>query len=53
MYVRDLEGNEYAVQCTYTWEGELNGDQSFAAVLEPNKPNSLFIEDIAEMWIRS
>ena len=51
MYVRDLEGNEYAVQCTSTWQGELNGDQFFNATIEPNKPNMLFIHDIAEMWI--
>jgi len=50
LYVRDLEGNEYAVMCTYTIEDELNGNTSLSAVLEPNKPNLEFLDDITEMW---
>src|SRR5699024_10596924 len=51
MYVRDLEGNEYTCQITYTTDVELNGDREFEAVIEPNKPNRLFIEQLTEMWV--
>src|SRR5690625_1658595 len=51
MYVRDLEGNEYVTMCTYTIDDELNGNASFEAVLEPNKPNLEFLEKITEMWV--
>ncbi|GAA5417989.1 hypothetical protein Pryu01_03067 [Paraliobacillus ryukyuensis] len=50
MYVIDLEGNEYALQCTTTWQGELNGNQELSATIESSKVNNLFIDDIAEMW---
>jgi hypothetical protein len=51
MYVRDLEGNEYPVQATYTLEQELNGDQTFVTKLSSNRVNDVFIQDIAEMWV--
>ncbi|GGJ85917.1 hypothetical protein GCM10007063_05470 [Lentibacillus kapialis] len=51
MYVRDLSGNEYAAQLTYTWEGELNSNQQFSATILPSKVNRQFIHDIAEMWV--
>lgn len=51
MYVRDLEGKEYVTMCTYTIDDELNGNASFEAVFEPNKPNLEFLDKITEMWI--
>lgn len=51
MYVRDLSGNEYAAQLTYTWDGELNGNQKLSATILPSKVNRQFINDISEMWV--
>lgn len=48
--MRDLEGNEYATMMTYTIDDEHNGNVTFEAVVEPNKPNLLFLEKITEMW---
>src|SRR5690625_155268 len=50
MYVRDLEGNEYACQVTITHPQELNGNRSLTATILPSKVNKVFIDDIAEMW---
>src|SRR5690625_3057909 len=50
MYVRDLEGNEYACQVTITQPQELNGNRSLTATILPSKVNKVFIDDIAEMW---
>jgi len=50
MYVRDLEGNEYACQVTITQPQELNGNRTLTATILPSKVNKLFIDDIAEMW---
>src|SRR5690625_1831260 len=50
MYVRDLEGNEYACQVTITQPQELNGNRSLTATILPSKVNKAFIDDIAEMW---
>lgn len=36
--------------CTYTIEDELNGNISFEALLDPNKPNLRFLNDLTEMW---
>jgi Prophage endopeptidase tail len=51
MYVRDLAGNEYALQTTSTSNLELNGNQSLTFKVLPTKVNELFIDDISEMWI--
>lgn len=50
MYVKDLDGREYAVMATFLIEDELNGNVKFSAVLEPNKPNLLFLNKIEKMW---
>src|SRR5699024_1068015 len=50
MYVRDLEGKEYMLQATTTHEFELNGNQHLSFDILPTKANSLFIDDISEMW---
>ena len=50
MHIIDLEGNHYPAQLTYTWEGELNGNQSLSATIKPSKVNLKFIHDISEMW---
>ena len=50
MYVRDLEGNEYACQATISQPQELNGNRSLTATILPSKVNKVFIDDIAEMW---
>lgn len=50
LYVRDLSGNEYALQATLTHELELNGNQSASCTIYPTKVNALFIEKISEMW---
>ncbi len=50
MHVIDLEGGEYSLQATSTNEGEINGNQSFSAMILPTKVNKLFINEITEMW---
>src|SRR5690625_4745717 len=50
MYVRDLEGNEYACQVTITQPQEKDGNRSLTATILPSKVNKVFIDDIAEMW---
>ncbi len=50
MYVTDLNGNEYPIQVTSTNDAELSGNQSLSCTILPTKVNSLFINDIAEMW---
>lgn len=50
MYVRDLEGNEYPLQATITYNYELNGNQSVSFRVLPSKVNELFIHTITEMW---
>ncbi|MFD2658634.1 phage tail protein [Gracilibacillus thailandensis] len=50
MYVRDLEGNEYPIQVTYTVDSELNGNITLSCRILPTKVNKLFINDITEMW---
>lgn len=50
IYVRDLNGNEYACQATVTNDYELNGNRELSATILPSKANRLFIDDIAEMW---
>src|SRR5699024_2748385 len=47
---RSLDGKEYATMLTYEIEEELSGNVTFQAVIEPNKPNLLFIYDLTEMW---
>jgi hypothetical protein len=47
--VRDLEGNEYPLQATITYDKELNGNQSISFRVLPSKVNT-FIHDITEMW---
>lgn len=51
LYVRDLSGVEYPAQLTYTWDGELNGNQSVSTKILPSKTNLRFINNIAELWI--
>lgn len=50
MFVRDLEGNEYALKATSTNDLELNGNQSISLTIKSNKVNDLFIKDIERMW---
>lgn len=50
MYVKDLDGREYAVMTTFLIEDELNGNVVFSAHLQPNKPNLLFLDDLEKMW---
>jgi hypothetical protein len=47
--VRDLEGNEYPLQATITYDKELNGNQSISFRILPSKVNT-FIHDMTEMW---
>lgn len=51
MYLRDLEGNEHALQTTTSNEYELNSNQSMSFNIQPNKVNDLFIHDIDKMWV--
>ncbi|WP_326314088.1 phage tail protein [Halobacillus sp. HZG1] len=50
MYVRDLEGNEFAFQATTTVSAEKNGNQEFSCTVFPNKVNREFINNLTEMW---
>src|SRR5699024_1568091 len=50
MYVRNLAGDEYAVQATVTNDNEVNGNQSLSATILATKVNQAFIADISEMW---
>lgn len=50
MYVRDLEGIEFACQATVTNDYELNGNQSISCTIYASKVNKLFINEITEMW---
>src|SRR5699024_3649700 len=50
MYVRSIEGNEYAVQATVTNDNEVNGNQSLTGDIEYNKVNALFLSDLDTLW---
>ena len=50
MFVTDLEGNDYPIQATTTNEAELNGNQSISLIIEANKVNNLFIDNLERMW---
>ncbi|CDQ39560.1 phage tail protein [Virgibacillus salexigens] len=50
MQIRNLNGDEYALQATTTTDLELNGNQSLSLQILPTKVNKLFIDDVAEMW---
>lgn len=50
IYVRDISGNEYAIQATTTLNLELNGNQSLSFTVLPTKVNTIIIDDIGEMW---
>lgn len=50
MYVRDLQGNEYAMMATYTVNDEINGQVDVTIDVLPNKPNSVFLKELAEFW---
>ncbi|CDQ17936.1 phage tail protein [Halobacillus karajensis] len=50
MYVRDLEGNEFALQATTTVSVERNGNQELSCSILPNKVNRQFITAFSEMW---
>lgn len=49
-YVRDLEGNEYPLQATITYEKELNANQNISLTVLPTNVNNNFISNIGEMW---
>ncbi|MYL41832.1 phage tail protein [Virgibacillus salexigens] len=50
MYIRNLNGDEFALQATTTTDLELNGNQSLSLQLLPSKVNKLFIDEVAELW---
>ena len=50
MYVRDLNGAEYAVMATTLDDITLNGDHIIDIELEYNKPNSIFMDEIDKLW---
>lgn len=50
MFVRDLNGNEYAVQATITVKDDLNGASTLTAEIDYNKVNALFIEKLDRLW---
>lgn len=48
--VQDLEGKAYPLQATFSYQTEINSDQSLETTILPTKVNKQFIQDIAEMW---
>ena len=50
MYVRNLAGDEYAVQATVTNDNEVNGNQSLTGDIEYNKVNALFLSGLDTLW---
>ena len=50
MHVTDYDGNEYILQATSTNDGDLNGNQSVSMLIESNKVNDLFINEIDKLW---
>lgn len=51
MYVRDLQGEEYALQAISISDYELNGNRSLSCVIYATKVNKIFIKNISEMWV--
>lgn len=50
MYLRDLEGNEYALDSSIRKSRSLNGNRSLTFVVYPTKTNKRFINEIGELW---
>ncbi|MGX6993934.1 hypothetical protein CBF34_07025 [Vagococcus penaei] len=50
MYVRDLSANEYPIMASYTIDDEINGNISVSMDVYPNKPNKVFLDELAEFW---
>jgi hypothetical protein len=50
LFTRDLNGNEFLIQTTATYENELNGNQTLTFKLSPSKVNDPILNDISEMW---
>lgn len=49
-YVRDLEGSEYILQATKSYDLSLNSNQTVTFQIIPTSLNNKFIKDITEMW---
>lgn len=50
MFTRDLNGNEFLIQTTATFENELNGNQTLTFKLSPTKVNEPILNEISELW---
>jgi hypothetical protein len=50
LFTRDLNGNEFLIQATATYENELNGNQTLTFKLVPSKVNDPILNEISEMW---
>lgn len=50
MYLRDLEGNEYALDSSIRKSRSLNGNRSLTFVVYPTKANKKFINELGELW---
>lgn len=50
MYIKNLRNQEFVCMATTTTDHDLNGDKILTADLEYNKPNSLFLSDLEQLW---
>lgn len=50
MYIRNLAGEEFALEAALRRSGTLEGNRTLEATLYPSEANSLFLEELGELW---
>lgn len=50
MFVRSLDGKEFPVMATHTFDDEINGNMNISMTITPNRANNQFINELSEFW---